>query len=101
MFVFPGMGLGVLAVGTHRVTDGMFLAAARALSDAAPSRLDPTAPLYPRLADVRAVSRRVALAVAEAAQAEGIAPAQSPATLQRRLDALTWEPRYRPLIPAP
>ena len=101
MFIFPGVGLGVLAVGARRVTDGMFLAAARALSAASPSRQDPTAPLYPSLSDVRAVSRQVAVAVAEAAQAEGIAPAHTPEALQRRLDDLTWEPRYRPLVRAP
>jgi malate dehydrogenase (oxaloacetate-decarboxylating) len=59
-------------------------------------RHDPLAPLYPALEDVRAVSRRVALAVAEAAAAEGVAPALPPAELERRVDAEMWQPVYRP-----
>jgi malate dehydrogenase (oxaloacetate-decarboxylating) len=98
MFVFPGIGLGVLAARARHVTDGMFLAAARALSAAAPCRADPAAPLYPQLADVRAVSRQVALAVAQAA---GVADAQALEALEQRVDELIWQPRYRPLVRAP
>jgi malate dehydrogenase (oxaloacetate-decarboxylating) len=101
MFVFPGLGLGVLAARARRVTDSMFLAAAHALSAAAPSRSDPAAPLYPQLSNVRAVSRGVALAVAREAQAEGVAPLQSPEALEQHLDELIWQPRYRPLVRAP
>jgi malate dehydrogenase (oxaloacetate-decarboxylating) len=98
MFVFPGVGLGVLASGARRVTDGMFLAAARALSATAPSRSDPQAPLYPRIEDVRATSRAVALAVAAEAMRAGVAAPLDPNALAQRVDAMMWEPRYRPLV---
>lgn len=100
MFIFPGVGLGVLAARARRVTDGMFLAAARALSATESCHTDPGT-LYPQLSEVRAVSRRVALAVAQAAQAEGVAPTQPLDSLERQLDELLWQPRYRPLVRAP
>ena len=92
------MGLGVLASGARRVTDGMFLAAARALSALAPSRSDPGASLYPHIENVRAVSRSVALAIATEAQRAGVAEPFDAPTLEQRVDALMWEPRYRPLV---
>jgi len=98
MFIFPGMGLGALASGARRVTDGMFLAAARALSAAAPSRSDPQAPLYPHVERVRAASRAVAIAVAQEALRAGIGQPGAGQTVEQRVDALMWEPRYRPLI---
>ena len=98
MFIFPGMGLGALASGAQRVTDGMFLAAARALSAAAPSRSDPQAPLYPHVERVRAASRAVAIAVAQEALRAGIGQPGAGQTVEQRVDALMWEPRYRPLI---
>jgi malate dehydrogenase (oxaloacetate-decarboxylating) len=97
MFIFPGVGLGVLASGARRVTDGMFLAAARALSAAAPSRSDREAPLYPDIEHVRLTARAVAIAVATEAARTGVGKPLEAHTLEERVDALTWEPRYRPL----
>jgi malate dehydrogenase (oxaloacetate-decarboxylating) len=92
-FIFPGVGLGTVASGARRVTDGMFVAAARALADwAAPT--DGSDALYPRLEAARAVSRSVALAVALAAQRDGVAePAPQPA-LEEQIDAKIWQPAY-------
>jgi malate dehydrogenase (oxaloacetate-decarboxylating) len=100
MFIFPGMGLGALASGAQRITDGMFLAAARALSVVAPSRANPEEPLYPRIEDVRAASRTVALAVGSEAIRAGVAAPCDLPTLTKRVDALIWQPRYHPLRPA-
>jgi malate dehydrogenase (oxaloacetate-decarboxylating) len=98
MFIFPGVGLGVLASGARRVTDGMFLAAARALSAAAPSRIDHQAPLYPEIEHVRPTARAVAIAVATEAVRVGVGEPLEAHVLDERVDALTWEPRYRPLV---
>ncbi len=95
-FIFPGIGLGVLVSGARRVTEGMFIAAARALSALAPIRRDPRLALYPALEDVRLVSRNVALAVAQAAMAEGLAPALASDELARQIEAAMWQPVYRP-----
>ena len=93
-FIFPGVGLGVVASGARRVTDEMFVAAARALSNWAPSRCDPSDALYPRLEIVRDVARDVALAVAAEAQRAGLAPAMTPDSLKRRVLEKMWKPEY-------
>lgn len=94
MFIFPGVGLGIIASGARLVTDGMFVAAARALSLCSPARRDPAQALYPPLEEVREVSRQVALAVAAAAVAEGIAEQMSPPDVEERIRETMWEPRY-------
>jgi malate dehydrogenase (oxaloacetate-decarboxylating) len=97
--VFPGLGLGVIAARARRVTDGMLLAAARAVADMVdiPAR---GAPLLPQVADLRETSVAVATAVARAAEAEGVASATLDADLAGQVRALMWEPRYRPVRPA-
>ena len=99
MFIFPGVGLGVVASGAQAVTDGMLLAAARVLSVHAPIRRSEggDGSLYPPLDDVRLVARDVARAVAMAAQHEGAAAPSTPEELEIRLDANTWVPHYAPL----
>jgi len=99
MFIFPGVGLGVLASQAKRVTNEMFIAAARALSECSPARKNPTASLYPRIEDVREVSRRVALAVGLAAQQVGVADQTTPEELERRVTEQMWEPHYPRLLP--
>jgi malate dehydrogenase (oxaloacetate-decarboxylating) len=98
-YVFPGLGLGVLAAGARRVTDVLFLTAARVLSDCVPAQPGPDAPLLPPLEDLPAVSRRIALAVGAEAHRQGLAPQAAPADWERTLDARRWEPRYLPLRP--
>jgi malate dehydrogenase (oxaloacetate-decarboxylating)(NADP+) len=93
LYVFPGLGLGVVASGARRVSEGMLLAAARRLSE-----LAPPARLFPPLACIRTVSAHLAQAVAARAQAEGLAErTATPEEIRRRM----WEPRYLPYRPAP
>ena len=94
MFIFPGMGLGVIAAHARRVTNEMFIAAARALSECSPARQAETASLYPRVEDVREVSRRVALAVGMAAQQAGVSEQTSAEELERRVTKTMWTPHY-------
>lgn len=98
-YIFPGVGLGVRASQARRVSDGMFMAAARALADAVPAHRTGDS-LLPALADVREVSRAIAVAVAAQAQTEGLAPETTPDELQAAVDATTWEAQYRPYVPA-
>jgi len=97
--VFPGLGLGVIAARARRVTDGMLLAAARAVAGLADISAQ-GAPLLPRVTDLRETSAAVAAAVARAAVAEGVADATLDADLAAQVRALMWEPRYRPVKPA-
>ena len=93
-FIFPGVGLGVIGCGARRVTNEMFVAAARALAEFSPAMIDPTASLYPALEGIRNLSRNVALAVAKEAVRSGLAESVSDSDLERRIDAKIWTPRY-------
>jgi malate dehydrogenase (oxaloacetate-decarboxylating) len=93
-FIFPGVGLGVIASGSRRVTDAMFVAAARVLSEFSPSFHDPNAPLYPPLETVREVSRKVALAVGMEAVRAGLARVTSLDELERNVAEKMWTPHY-------
>jgi len=95
-FIFPGVGLGVVASGARRVTDQMFVAAARALSEWSPARRDADAALYPPLEMVRDIARDVAFAAALEGQRQGVADAMPPGELMDRVHEKMWEPNYVP-----
>lgn len=95
-YIFPGLALGILVSRASRVTDGMMMAAAKALAGLSPSRQDKDAPLLPPIADSRKVSRAVATAVGQAAMAAGVSELPDAETLERELDAYVWEPVYLP-----
>lgn len=95
-YVYPGIGLGVIAVAARAVSDGMFLAAARTVADLSPAKHDPRANLLPPLAEIRHVSRQVAIAVAKQAVSEGLAELYSGEDVVGRIRAKTWEPAYAP-----
>jgi malate dehydrogenase (oxaloacetate-decarboxylating) len=97
VYVFPGLGLGVIASAARQVTDEMVLAAAEALSACAAPGAGPPEALLPPLEEVRMVARRVALAVGAEAQRQGLAPPVEPGEWERRVDTARWEPRYQPL----
>ncbi|MGZ8844685.1 MAG: NAD-dependent malic enzyme, partial [Pyrinomonadaceae bacterium] len=93
-FIFPGVGLGVIASGARRVTDAMFSAAAEVLSEFAPSSTDPNGALYPLLEEVRNISHKVAMAVALEAQESGLAPITDLGTLEQNLSRKMWSLNY-------
>jgi malate dehydrogenase (oxaloacetate-decarboxylating) len=94
VYIFPAIGLGVVAARARRVTDGMILAAARALGECSPALGDPSASLLPRLVDMRKVAAHVATAVALEAQRAGVAPKTTEAELRERLTSTQWTPSY-------
>ena len=98
MFIFPGVGLGVIASQARFVRDEMFIAAARALSEFSPANKDTNASLYPAVGDVREVARHVALAVGKAAQQAGVAEQSTEEELERRITASMWTPQYPRLM---
>lgn len=98
VFVFPGLGLGAIVARARSITDGMLLAAARALADSVSRERSKAGALYPSMTDVRQVSRTVALAVAEQATEDGVAPALSDP--ERSVDRAMWDPVYLPYRPA-
>ena len=91
--LYPGLGLGTIVSRASRVSDGMFAAAASAVSSLVTVR-QPGASLLPHIDDLRSVSATVAVAVAEAAVAEGLAALKLEDIVQQVQDAM-WQPEYR------
>ena len=94
VYIFPALGLGIVASGARRVTDSMILAAARALADNSPAEPGRESTLLPNLRDLRRVAREIAVAVAIEAQASGAAPKTSVDELRKRVTASQWSPAY-------
>jgi malate dehydrogenase (oxaloacetate-decarboxylating) len=94
--IFPGLGLGVIAAGAARVTDNMLAAAARAVADLVDTSA-PGAPLLPQVEELRETSLAVAVAVMQAACADGVATARLQPDLRSQARALMWDPVYRPV----
>jgi malate dehydrogenase (oxaloacetate-decarboxylating) len=95
--IFPGLGLGVTVARARRVSDGMLAAAARALADLSDAAA-PGAPVLPLVASLRAVSAAVAVAVARAAQAEGLARSILDDSARQVAEAM-WVPIYPVIEP--
>jgi malate dehydrogenase (oxaloacetate-decarboxylating) len=91
--LYPGLGLGAIVSRARRVSNGMFAAAASAVSSLVTVR-QPGASLLPHIDDLRSASATVAVAVAEAADAEGLARTRLDDIVQQVRDAM-WQPEYR------
>lgn len=96
IYVFPGVALGILSAGARRVTDSMFMAAAKALAGLSPLRMGKGRRLLPPVSNIRSVSTVIATAVGREAQAAGVAEPCDSGTLAARIRANVWEPVYRP-----
>ena len=97
IYIFPAMGLGVVASGARRVTEPMMLAAARALAGNSPALKDPSASLLPPLTELRRVAAEIAVAVGVEAQKNGVAPKLSEDELRERVLKTQWTPAYTAL----
>ena len=95
-YIFPGMGLGILSVGARRVTNTMFMAAARCLAELSPARRNRSGRLLPPVSELRPVSFAVAKAVALQAINDGVADQLDEHKVESRLRANVWEPAYLP-----
>ena len=94
VYIFPAIGLGVVASGARRVTDSMMLAAARALAANSPALKDSSASLLPLLTDLPRVAAEIALAVATQAQKDGVAAKLGEDELRQQVTAAQWTPEY-------
>ena len=100
VFIFPGIGLGAIVSESRAVTDEMFLMAAETLAEhVAPARLDSGA-LYPSVADLRTVSRAIAIRVAGEAIRVGLSPLPADTDIDALVDAAMWWPAYAPYLRA-
>lgn len=93
-YIFPGVGLGVLAVEAAHVTEEMFMAAARRLADLVSPEQLASGNLYPLLGSIRDVSAQIAVSVAEVAYAQGLAHVPRPQDLEAHIRSTMWSPVY-------
>jgi malic enzyme len=93
-FIFPGVGLGALIARAGRLTDTMFLAAAKTLAEFACKKECCAGSLYPSLRHLREISRAIGFRVAQTARNEGVGRATDDAALQAELDKFIWYPDY-------
>jgi len=94
-YIFPGIGLGVIASKASRITDSMLMSASRALADCSPLATKGEGPVLPELKDIQQVSRYIAIEVAKAAQAAGVAIETSEEVLTQAVEDNFWKPQYR------
>ena len=94
-YIFPGVGLGTIASRASRVTDEMFMAAARTLAEQVSEADLAQGSLYPALPRIREVSAAIATAVATTAYRLGVAQAPRPPEIEAHVRAQMYEPRYR------
>lgn len=93
-YVFPGVGLGAIACQASRITDDMFLAAADALASMVKPEHLQQGSIYPPLKDIRAISLKIACAVAEKAYAQDLAQNPRADDLQKAIAKLMYDPGY-------
>jgi malate dehydrogenase (oxaloacetate-decarboxylating) len=94
-YIFPGVGLGVIAAKANRVTDGMMMAASRALAESSPMVQKGEGSLLPPLSEIREVSKLIAKAVFKQAIADGVAMPVPEELIEDRIQENFWEPEYR------
>ncbi len=95
-YIFPGLGLGLIAVQAKRVSNEMLMAAAKALAATSPAAEHPDANLLPPLATIRNVSLQVAIAVATVAIKSGLADFIPSGDLAQHIANTMWVPEYLP-----
>ena len=93
-FIFPGVGLGALIARAGRITDTMFLNAAKTLAEYVCKKECCTGSLYPSLQHLREISRAIGFRVAQTARDEGVGRATDDDALQIELDKFIWYPDY-------
>ena len=93
-YVFPGIGLGVMAARATRVTDDMFLAAAQSLASQVEDSSLKMGRVYPPLSDIQNVSLKIAVEVFRTAVAAGLARTPTPDKLSTYIASLRYDPTY-------
>ncbi len=98
VYIFPGVGMAVMASGAKQVTDEMFLVAARTLAMEVSETDLRFGRVYPPLPRIRDVSLAVAIAVADIAYSRGLASRPRPVDLPGFIENLMYEPEYQPYV---
>ncbi|OBP14422.1 NAD-dependent malic enzyme [Rheinheimera sp. SA_1] len=94
-YIFPGIGLGVLAVKAQRISDDMLRVASETLAAASPLANTGEGGILPPLTQLAELSKKIAFEVAKVAMRQGYALELDDAALLRKIDANFWKPEYR------
>jgi malate dehydrogenase (oxaloacetate-decarboxylating) len=94
-YIFPGIGLAVVAAGIERITDEMMMVASEVLAAASPLANTGEGALLPELDQIIDLSKQIAFEVAKLAQQQGMAPVTSEAKLTQNIADNLWLPHYR------
>ena len=93
-YIFPGVGLGMIACRAHHIPDGVFLTSARTLADSIAQTDLTRGALYPPLQQIREVSLNIAVAVAEYAWQHNLTDQPKPDDLRGFIGAMMYDPKY-------
>jgi len=94
-YIFPGIGLGVIAVNAKFISDNMLMAASQSLADASINYKKKAGALLPPLSDIKQISLAIAKAVALQAVEDGLALPVSEEVIDNKLTSIFWKPKYR------
>ena len=93
-YIFPGVGLGVLASGARTITDEMFLVSAEALTETVNESNLKQGMLYPPLSSIRSVSKKISIEVAKYAYKAKSTSEQEPSNVDAYIDKMMYLPEY-------
>lgn len=94
-YIFPGIGLAVVAGGISRVTKEMMMVASEVLAKNSPLSTDNSSALLPPLSSVRELSQAIAFAVIHVAQEQGLADQSDEQSVQEAIENTVWNAEYR------
>ena len=94
-YIFPGLGLGVVAANINRITDEMLLVASETLAEASPLANTGEGELLPPLTSIAALSKKIAFGIAKVAFKQKLALEISDEMLVAKIDRNFWHPEYR------
>jgi len=94
VYIYPGIGLGVVACKAREVSENMFYAAAKALARHSPLLKDPHAPLFPPFDQLKNISKGIAIEVIKIAEEEGMTHQLDEEKRKALIDKIYWNPRY-------
>ena len=94
-YIFPGIGLGVVAANINRITDEMLMMASEMLAQSSPLANTGKGELLPPLTEIANLSKKIAFAVAKVAFKQGLALEISDEMLLEKIERNFWKPEYR------
>lgn len=94
VYIFPGIGLGLIASKATYASDKIFIEAAKVLSEHSPMLKDPYGPIFPTLDHLREVSRQIGIKVAKTVIAEGYSKLKAIDSVEKLIEETMWYPHY-------